>query len=278
MLLRPHVLTIGAHHLHGHGLRVRHAATLLTGYDVAVRSLAVTTAHPTIILLDLHAEEPGFPEFAAPQLAAVLTHRMHHGNLHPAWLIGLAIDPTNDLAMEAQVAGCQIILPAPITDEQRQGLLRLGDTPALLPPADRATAAYQRAAERVIRAVQTAQLPIWTADEVRLLLGYLTRYPVPRDRDARPRDLAGAQRVVRALGGLDAASQRLHAIADAWRSPAPLDAEILWHFLDGAERLEIVSSFVSRQLYEDSRVYTCIRRLPERIAQELRLAQVREES
>jgi hypothetical protein len=202
---------------------------------------------------------------------------MHQGALHPAWLVGLAARLAPELDAEAYLAGCHLVLHGPLDEGRVAALQRLAGHPAPPPPTDRATEAYQRAAARVLQAVQAAQIPIWTAEEVRLLLGYLTRYPVPRDRNARPQDLAGAQRVVVALGGLDAAAQRLHAIAAAWRTHAPLDAEILWHFLDGSGRLEIVSYFVSRQLYEDSRISTCIKRLPERIAQELRLAQIRED-
>jgi hypothetical protein len=51
----------------------------------------------------------------------------------------------------------------------------------------------------------------------------------------------------------------------------------LEQFLAGWERREIVRSFVSRHLYEDSRIYRCIKRLPKHIAQALRMAQARDE-
>lgn len=269
--IRPRLLTIGTHRLRG--LRARHAATLLTGYDLVVTAVPA----PTLILLDLDATEPGFPELAAPQLAGVITDRMHQSELHPAWLVGLAPGPTPDDDAEAYLAGCHLVLHGPLDDARLAAIQRLAGHPAPLPPTDRATAAYQRAALRVLMAVQAAQIPVWTADDVALLLGTLTHYPVPRDARERPRDLAGARRVLRAIGGRQHAIQRLHALATAWRTHHPLYAEVLWLFLDGWKRSEIVSYFVSRHLYEDSRVYACIKQLPERIAQELRVAQMREE-
>lgn len=275
---RPSLLTIGAHHLRTTQAAVTHSTTLLHAYAQALRLLdGARPSRPTLILLDLHAQEPGFPEFAAPQLAAVLARQMITGKLHPAWLIGLAADPTPDLDLEAHVAGCHLLLPPPISESQQRGLLRLAQTPALLlPTADRATIAYGLAAERVLLAVQAAQIPLWTADEVILVLRFLTAYPLPRNAKERPGDQARTTRLLRALGGSRQARQRLHQIANAWRTRFPLYSEILWQFLDGWERKEIVSYFVSRHLYEDSRIYTCISELPERIAQELRLAQTKE--
>ncbi|HEY0738718.1 MAG TPA: hypothetical protein VGD69_27615 [Herpetosiphonaceae bacterium] len=271
--LRPHLLTIGAHSLRTRHIRPRHAPTLLAGYDAAVRLLdPARPVHPTVILLQLDASEPGFPGLAAPLLAAVLSRRMEAGELHPAWLIGLATEDAGDLATEAQVAGCQLVLPSPLPDDAWPWLFELAQTP--IPPrtADPAIQIYQRVAERVLTAVQAAQITLWTVDDVEILLGYLTRYPVP---EAPP---AQSKRVLRMLGGYDAASQRLAAMVDAWRDRFPLHAAVLQLFLDGANRREIVHFFVSRELYEDSRIYACIKRLPERIAQELRLAQVREGS
>jgi hypothetical protein len=271
--LRPHLLTIGAQRLRTRRVRPRHTPTLLAGYDLAVRLLdRAQPVHPTLILLDLHAEEPGVPELATPQLAAVLAHQMHQGALHPAWLVGLAARLAPELDAEAYLAGCHLVLHGPLDEGRVAALQRLAGHPAPLPPTDRATEAYQRAAARVLQAVQAAQIPIWTAEDVSLLLAYLTRYPGP----CTPRDQAGAKRVLRALGGLDAASARLHTLVVAWRTRHPLYAEVLWLFLDGWERREIVSYFVSRHLYEDSRISHCIKTLPEWIARELRIAQIRE--
>ena len=264
--LRSHRLTIGAHRLRTRG--TRHATTLLAGYDLAVHLLnTAQPVQPNLILLDPHAEEPGFPELAAPQFAAVLAAQMHRSEIHPAWLIGLAAGPTSDGDAEAYLAGCHLVLHLPLGEMLRMGLQRLAELPAGLPPTDRLTQVYQRAAARVLDAVQAAQITLWTVDDVEILLGYLTRYPVSEASSGQ------TKRVLRMLGGYDAAVQRLYAIAEAWRTRFPLYAEILVLFLNGANRREIVHFFVSRQLYEDSRIYACIKRLPERIAQELRLPQ-----
>jgi hypothetical protein len=277
----PHALTIGALEAHTRlraaRFTVSHAHTLLDGYAQATRRLAIQEPiRPTLILLDLAAQEPGFPELAAPQLAAVLAQEMHEGALHPAWLIGLAADLRHDQATEAHVAGCHLIFQAPLTKDLCWGFAGLVQAPALPPHRERATRAYQRAAARVLHAVQAAQIHLWTIDDARLVLGWLTRYPLPPDMLSQ---LHGPEtrRVLRALGGPRAAHARLHAIAEAWRTRYPLHGEILWMFLDGWERRAIVSYFVSRGLYEDSRVYFCITELPKRIARELRLAHGRTE-
>lgn len=266
--IRPHLLTIGAQRVRLAHTSVRHATTLLAGYDLAARLLdPAQPRHPTLILLDLDATELGFSELAAPQLAAVLAHRMHRGDLHPAWLIGLAPGPAPNEDAEAYLAGCHVVLHQPLRETIFARLESLAGQPASLPPTDRATYAYQLAAERVLQAVQAAQITVWTVEEVRVLLGALTRYPVPKA------PVSHSKRVLRALGGPERAHQRLHAMAAAWRTQRPLYAEILWQFLDGSERREIVSYFVSRHLYEDSRVYAGIKHLPERIARELQIAQ-----
>jgi hypothetical protein len=276
----PHILAIGAtpapEILRADGLTIRHAATLLDGHRQAVRRLnPELPIRPTVILLDLQATEPGFPELAAPQLVAVLAHAMHAGTLHPAWLIGLAPAGTPELDEEARVAGCHYLLRPPL-DETALALLGDEHLPiASLPATDAATRAYGRAAVRVLAAVAAAQIPIWTADDARLLLHTLTPYPLrqstERSTAARSSDL------VRALGGPRAARARLETIAAVWQTRFPLHAVILRLLLDGLERREIVAAIVDRRLYEDSRVYAGINELPQRLAQELRTRQADEE-
>jgi hypothetical protein len=235
-----------------------------------MRRLAVTQpAQPTLILLDLQAAESSFPAFTAPVLSAVLTRRMQMGAIHPAWLIGLAATATPDLDLEAQVAGCHQILHTPLSAEQHDHLRRLLRTPVLIPPANHARGAYQLAAERMLEMVRTTHIPIWTPDDVWLLLTLLTHYPLPRAKKERPHGKPRAKQVVRALGGVYAARVRLQAISEAWRMRFPLHAHILRLFLAGKTRREIVHHFVQQGLYEDSRVYACINDLPERIAVEL---------
>ncbi|HEX6292934.1 MAG TPA: hypothetical protein VFZ66_27370 [Herpetosiphonaceae bacterium] len=272
---RPKRITIGAHRWPLANAPVHHAQTLLDGYTLAQRLLdRKTTPAPALILLDLHAHEPGFPELAAPQLAAVLAQQMHAGTLHPAWLIGLVTPPAPDLDAEAYLAGCHVILHRPLRTRVTALLDQLARCPASLPPSDPATRAYQQAAARVLPAVRVAQIPLWTATEARLLLGWLTRYPLTDALRARATS-AEMKRILRTLGGAKAARRRLQSLVDAWDERFPLEADVLQFFLDGWERKEIVRFFVDQQLYEDSRVYAVINRLPERIAQEFRLAQSR---
>lgn len=275
----PHVLAIGSPGrdplLHAAGVAVRHATTLLDGYAHAVHGLADTESPPTLILLDLHAVEPGFPELAAPQLAAVLARALHTGALHPAWLIGLAHVADPDLDAEASLAGCHLVLHPPLSQAMQAGMVRLSRTPALLPPTDRATHAYQRAALRVVEVVQAAQVPIWTVADATVLLGAITHYPIRRQALERsPR----AHQLVRALGGPQAAMRRLHAITEVVRERSPLHAEVLARFLDGWERRAIVHALVASSCAEHTQVDRAINELPQRLAAELRMQQAREEA
>jgi hypothetical protein len=272
---RPHLLTIGAtpspELLRASGFSVSHAATLLDGYRKAVRRLdRIAQLRPTVILLDLHTTEPGFPELIAPQLVAVLADQIAAGHLHPAWLIGLSPASTPDLDAEARVAGCHHLLRPPLDETALKMLHMEYLPPALVPLIDDARRAYQRAAKRVLEAVLAAQIPIWTSADARVLLHVLTPYPLPASQ--RGTD-SHAKMVLRALGGPRAARQRLEVMADSWQMRCPLHGAILRFFLDGLERREIVAHFVMRDLYEDSRIYACIKELPERLAQELRVRQ-----
>lgn len=229
-----------------------------------------------MILFDFQTQDPGFPELAAPQLIALLLEQMQSAVLRPAWIIGLTIDLTSTLALEAQIAGCHQILPLPLDELAlvRLRQLALATVPIPEPEGDAdalsVRCAYRLAAQRVVDAVRAAQRYPWTREDVQLLLCSLTRYPVA---EAVAQQIPGlkSQRVLRSLGGARSAKQRLLGIADIWQSRLPLHSEILRRFVEGWERRAIVASFVIRDLYDDSHVYACIKELPERLFMEFRI-------
>jgi hypothetical protein len=132
----------------------------------------------------------------------------------------------------------------------------------------------QAVAQRVLYVVQAAQTRIWTPEEVAVVLRWLTPYPAQSGsaRQSTPdtETVIKIQQLLRALGGVRSARQRLDSIAEQWQARYPLHGEILRLFLDGWERREIVRHFVDRRLYEDSRIYHCIKELPRRICDQLR--------
>jgi hypothetical protein len=130
-------------------------------------------------------------------------------------------------------------------------------------------------AQRMLIAVQAAQARSWTADEVALILRWLTPYPGQEISIAEARR---AETLLRELGGPQEAQQRLEQIAEHWQERYPLHSEILQKFLAGWERRQIVRHVVAQGFYEDSRIYACIKELPYRISRYLRRAQATRES
>jgi hypothetical protein len=282
--MRPHALVVGAESaqqrpaLRAQGFTFSHTLSLVAGYAQALHRLVPgETSRPLMILLDLQTSELNFPELTAPILVAALSREMQLGSIHPAWLIGFTADLTPNIEAEARTAGCHHILRGPITVEDAQALRQLVAQPAPLPNSEAPPdalgpiLAYQLVAQRVVETVRGAQILFWTEEDVRSLLGWLTPYPVSRHEAQQRSPSVQMRRLLRALGGERGARERLLAIAEEWQTRYPLHGAILDLFLGGYERKEIVKSFVEQDLYEDSRVYACIKELPQRLAAQLRI-------
>jgi len=287
MLQRPHALVIGADSAHqrptlrAQGFTFNHTLSLVAGYAQALHRLTLAeTPRPLAILLDLQTIDLSFPELTAPILAAALAHQMQLGTIHPAWLIGFTAQLTPHIETEARTAGFHQILHAPLTDEDAQALRDLVAHPAALPHSEAPPEslgpilAYQLVAQRVVENVRGAQIEFWTEEDARALLGWLTHYPISRQEAQLRSPSAHLRRLLRALGGERGARERLHVIAEEWQTRYPLHGAILDLFLGGYERREIVKSFVEQDLYEDSRIYACIKELPQRLATYLRIEQI----
>jgi hypothetical protein len=258
--------------------------SLLDGYTHSYRLLSSTGAGiPVLILVDLTVFEPTYPPLSGLLLIAALARHIRLREIRPAWLIGLATAPTPKQELEARVAGCHHLLPLPITQDGRALLAELETCRPPLPPrADTTTLAkimtiFQSTAQRVIEAARAVQAHTWTEEEVLLLLRWLTLYPAPSSLAKQslnhPATHHRAEQLINVLGGPVLARQRLETIAAAWQQHYPLHSEILRNFLAGLERREIVQSIVSQGLYEDSRIYHCIKELPGRIGAYLRWEQ-----
>jgi hypothetical protein len=238
---------------------------------------------PTLVFLDIFSTQPGFPELPGSLIAAVLAQHMRLKEIHPAWLIGLAERRDPQCETEALVAGCHQVLSAPLSDDMLLMLQELALQPPSVPHLDalpaqmRIIRVLQHMAVRVLQSVRDAYIETWTADDLAQVLRLLTRYPKERARSAKqaPTLLApqagDPQRLIRALGGTRNARERLRTTADQWQWRYPLHGQILHKFLDGYERREIVRYFVTQGLYEDTRIYTCIKELPERLSEQFRL-------
>ncbi|HEY0735012.1 MAG TPA: hypothetical protein VGD69_08915 [Herpetosiphonaceae bacterium] len=263
------------------GFAVTVARSLIAGYAQIRRLLATDQPpRPTLILLDVASYDPGFPELPGTLLAAAVAAQIRLGSLQPAWLVGITVERHSDGDAEALIAGCQRVVHLPLTSDDPLSLLRLAARPAPVPHREtppeeaRVIEVLQEVALRVLHVVQAAQTRVWTPDEVAAVLRWLTPYPAPSrpSRQSTPDAETGIRikQLLRALGGVRSARQRLESIAEQWQTRYPLHSQILRLFLDGWERREIVHHFVERRLYEDSRIYHCIKELPRRICDQLR--------
>lgn len=269
------------------GFKVTVSHSLLDGYNHTLQLLALPRpVRPTVVLLDIQSIQPGFPELTGSLLAAVLAQHMQFQEIHPAWLVGLSELSDAQRETEALVAGCHHVLPGPLGDERMLMLQDLTLRPPSIPHLDvwpeqvRIIGVLQRMAVRVLEAVRDAYIENWSPDDLCQILSWLTRYPMVRPKSGRGTaktltfQTVYPERLVRSLGGPRAAHGRLRIIADQWQQRYPLHGQILHKFLDGYERREIVRYFVGQGLYEDTRIYTCIKELPERLSEQFRLDQV----
>jgi hypothetical protein len=268
------------------GFQVKVAHSLLDGYMQTLQMLASPRpALPSVILLDILNIQPGFPELPGSLLAAVLARHMRLEEIHPAWLVGLMSAHDAERETEATVAGCHHILPAPLSDETLVMLHDLVSRPAPVPYLDRwpeqsrIIHVLQNVAVRVLQAVRDAHIDIWTPEDIMHVLGWITRYPTTRSKAEHEAAIASTayseevERLFRALGGQQVAVDRFSRIAEEWEVRYPLHSEILRKFLQGWSRREIVRYFVAQGLYEDTRVYACIKDLPRRLSEQLRIEQ-----
>lgn len=259
--------------------------SLLAGYELIRRLLATSRPpRPTVILIDLALAEPGFPEFTATLLVAALTQQMQRGKINPAWCVGGLAGQQPALSTEATALGCQKLVALPLNAEAVatiQSIMREPpplNRPRVAPGAPDLVEMCQNIAQRVLDAVQAAQIRSWTPEDAALILSWLTPYPAPpssgQRRRATDRDISRIKHLLRAFGNQDAARQHLEEIATYWQQRYPLHGEVLLKFLEGWERREIVSYFVGQGLYEDSRVYHCIKELPQRLSDHLQRHQI----
>jgi hypothetical protein len=269
------------------GFKVMTAHSLLDGYAQTIQFLALLQpARPTLILLDVSSVQPGFPEFPGSLLAAVLARHMRLQEMHSAWLVGLSTSHEFERETEALIAGCHHIVSAPLADDTLLMLHDLALRPVPKPEIDlrfdrvQVIDVLQNVSTRVLHAVQNAQVETWMPEDIIQVLGWFTRYPTARGKMEREAAISSAfnvaqvERLLRGLGGPQAARQRLVTIAEQWESRYPLHSEILLKFLEGWERREIVRHFVVQGLYEDTRIYNCIKELPRRISEQLRIDQI----
>lgn len=251
----------------------------LDGYDYALSTLGITLpARAMAILIDTS-------NVYSILVAAGLAQRMQQRAIPPTWLIALLDTQDPERALEARLAGCQHVLQLPLAEATMRTIQQLLKRPALLPHGTtephsvQVIQILQTIADRMLHAALEVQPDQWTAHDVMGLLYHLTAYPLY----SRPETKSEAQRmsikdmslrteqIIRTLGGIQAAREFLADCVRYLEPQYPLHSEILGKFLDGWQRKEIVRNFVERGLYEDTRIYACIKELPQRVSDILRV-------
>jgi CheY-like chemotaxis protein len=228
----------------------------------------------TLLLVDCKGVQPHRPDLEGPNWVAVVAQEMQQRRLHPAPIVAISGDLTEERELEARVAGChERVLQKPLTDDDALWLRRLVMQPAVMPHAgatpeeQRMLRAFQSSSTRALHALLEYPMT-WTADDAYLLLRHLTAYP--EQRDDAPDDWERTEVLLRCLGGSTSARELLRNIANHLATNS-VSGEILAQFLDGWQRREIVKHFVRRGLYDDSHIYNCIRDLPLRLCERLKV-------
>lgn len=228
----------------------------------------------TLILVDLIGVQPRRPDLEGTNWVAVIVREMQRRQLYPAPIVAISGDLNNERKLEAQVAGChEKVLAKPFNDENALWLRQLVMEPPTIPHANaspeelRAIAAFQSTSARSLQSILEPSV-VWIADDAYLVLRCFTPYPVQRPEG--PHDQERTEALLHVLGGVSAARELLHKLADLLKENGEIHGEILALFLDGRKRRQIVKHFVDLDLYEDSHVYNSIKDLPTRLYDRLR--------
>ena len=203
----------------------------------------------------------------------------------PTWLIALLDTHDPERELEARLAGCQQVLHHPLAEDFIRTIKRLLKRPAPLPHSTtephsiQVIQILQTIADRTLHAALEVQPDQWTAHDVACLLYQLTAYPLYPRSEMTPKaqrmnivDMnLRTEQIIRTLGGIQGAREFLADCVHFLELQYPVHSEILGKFLDGWQRKAIVRHFVARGLYEDTRIYACIKELPQRISDMLKV-------
>jgi CheY-like chemotaxis protein len=139
------------------GFTVVCVRSLSQGIDQAMILLdPAQPPRPTVILLDLMLPHERCPILEGTSGAAWLIEQMELGYLHPAHIVALSSEMTEERRNAVQLAGCQLVLKKPLVIDQIHHIRELAVQPPILPQAMDArlpaeAAENQRNARRMLR-------------------------------------------------------------------------------------------------------------------------------
>lgn len=247
--------------LASHGISVTYAKTLLEAEQCAQHLLrsGPTTVVPPVVLLDLKVPDPCHPSLEGSVLAASLRRKTQEGLLVPTWLVALTSDLTVEREEEARYAGCDHVLLKPLTDAQAQWLIELAKSPPTVQSnQDLGVRLFQDNALQLLATLRRAQLPYrWSTADLELMLSGVSHFPI-----SMPPDEARRAAVLSLVGGHDGARKLLSQTAATLDDPYQ---SILKGLLANQEPRRIIRAL----RYNRSYVWSCMHRLPERLAKVL---------
>jgi hypothetical protein len=130
----------------------------------------------------------------------------------------------------------------------------------------------------MLHAALEVQPDQWTMQDVAGLLYQLTSYPTYTQPETSVEQWTSivdislrTEQIIRTLGGIQATREFLADCVHYLEPQYPVHSKILRKFLDGWQRKAIVRHFVERGLYEDTRIYACIKELPHRVSNMLKV-------
>ncbi|MDQ3706081.1 MAG: hypothetical protein M3437_12795 [Chloroflexota bacterium] len=251
------------------GFTVISAGSLIEGETCAMALLSPSaeSTPPVLVLLDLKMPDPSHPDLEGAVLAAALHRRMQLGLIRPALLIALTSYLTFEREEETLFAGCNRVLPKPLTNHQAAWLRRQVEQPPVFSESQPAIGIrlYQEKAEEILSIVRRGQLPYgWTSEDTRHLLGAITSYPYTQAIDQ-----ARQAGLLMKLGGQEAARELLWRCAEQLNA---LDRTILILFLEGHKQDQIYQRCRNdpQLAYDRTTVFRHIQKLPESISVHLR--------
>lgn len=218
------------------GFRVWHERSLLAGLLQAEQLLAHTApAIPTVLLIDVVLPHDHIPSLEGMNLIAHLSEGMEQGRLHPAHLVAISSEYTEQRQHELWLAGCHQILTKPLDPRKAAELRALVESPPAIPSvpvgfADERLVAITRQALRR-HATQIVHLLLHPAALDRISQGHAPHDPIWDEEHTR-QFLIDAYQVlehhpwgewIRTHGGLTAVDRQL-------RTHLSLEPELLCLF------------------------------------------------
>jgi len=268
----PHWQANTALQLEHAGFAVEVASTLFQGEDRAMALLDLQASEPILIVLDLVFSDAG-PLAEGSILAHALIRRMGLGEIRRGLIVALSNALTPEREDVVISAGCDTVLPKPLTPSGATYLRANVTRPIVLPfenphltqPHARALRAAQYFAEQALADLRArrSDIPLrYGSQEIALILHAVTSYKLPDSVNA---DDNAQRQLITALGGSERVRDRLRTFAMQAEEPYK---SITFALLNRTAIRDIGHSKIRRgqgNPFDRSYIYRCLQNLPNQL-------------